>query len=1184
MTLHGYALIALLLLLMSCGGPSGTSAQATAHEPVSSKKAEIEFDDSIDDSESAESKAASPDPFRARGNLDSTTQNIEKKTVASEQPSLPLEIRVQRGHTANITAHSFSKDGRLVATGTNSGSVKLWNVQNSILLRNFEIQGSVHSISFSHDSSRLLAKSRRGGVTVWEVESGAKVSALKTKEGSFDSMGMYVFSDGKRILTDESVSRRNGKRYRIVVLNLLSGRVERSMEAVCDAYGSFMRFSVSPDEARAITTCADGQYILWDLKSGSRLETYNSSIEGRYHQSHILPDNKHAVLMHPKDNRTVFEIWNFEKNKITKRQIFKKKATSFSLSNDGSLVAIHTDGIFKANVVLMDLPRWKQTAIFKKDVCAVGNVSFTPNGTKVVAPPLTEYPTYLNIWDVRLKKITGQISNMVSGSIIQLDTPSEGPLLAASSGDGNVYIWDTQNGFQTLFLDADMEGIISLDYSPNGRYIMTSEMTVVSTGKPYTYFGVRLWDALTGAMLRFKKERKRVNEEIAFSWDNSKALVGGFESYIVRDTQSWKTLFTIPFDKVGSASAAFSKDGKTALVLGHGSESGFYDMKKRKRIVEIDGRKVRVLAIHPDGVHAIRKVSSRKRRSGESFEMWNLKTNSKIRAFSRPPDIDKKASSRNSVFSRDGTRIASIWDRSKLYIWNVQNAELIGSLDTKKSDIETFTLLPNKKYVATGHRDGAIRIWNLENKKHFVMLSRGREWIVFTEDGYFDASRQGGELVSMIRGLESYHIDQLAARYNRPDIILKRMELGTPRLIEHYRTMHARRLKRLGISEISIETAFENAPTACILESKTVDKSAHVKLLFEDSSSGLARYNVYVNDVPIHGTQGRSISGKTKTIEEKIELTSGKNKIEVGATNKRGVESLRPTVTINYSRKNLGDLYYLGFGISKYANPDLNLKYGAKDAEDLGDLFKSDRAHFNEVHTKVYKNEEVTVENIGRAKKFLANATVDDTFVLFVAGHGLYTDGKGASYHYLTHETDIRNVSETSVPFRMIEELLQDIKPRKKLFLMDTCQSGELYDSTNSKMPARARRSGLVSRGIRKKVMDDANIRQPEAILKSKERYIYNDLLRRTGAIVLSSSRGNEYSYESDKIENGYFTEQIIDALSTKSADKNKDKRITTNELRKYVIDTVSRKTSGMQNPVVDRDNLELNFSFPIMK
>ncbi|MCK5632698.1 hypothetical protein KAH94_03045, partial [bacterium] len=99
--------------------------------------------------------------------------------------------------------------------------------------------------------------------------------------------------------------------------------------------------------------------------------------------------------------------------------------------------------------------------------------------------------------------------------------------------------------------------------------------------------------------------------------------------------------------------------------------------------------------------------------------------------------------------------------------------------------------------------------------------------------------------------------------------------------------------------------------------------------------------------------------------------------------------------------------------------------------------------------------------------------------------------------------------------------------------------------------------------------------------LNEKDRFIYNDLIRRAGAVVFSSSKGGEFSYESDSIENGFFTEAIMKAITGSKADKNKDKLISIDELKDFVSRDVPKQTKKQQHPTVDKDNIFQNFTFP---
>jgi hypothetical protein len=106
---------------------------------------------------------------------------------------------------------------------------------------------------------------------------------------------------------------------------------------------------------------------------------------------------------------------------------------------------------------------------------------------------------------------------------------------------------------------------------------------------------------------------------------------------------------------------------------------------------------------------------------------------------------------------------------------------------------------------------------------------------------------------------------------------------------------------------------------------------------------------------------------------------------------------------------------------------------------------------------------------------------------------------------------------------------------------------------------------------------------RPRAAFSERDRYVYNDLSRRSGAIVLSSSRGSELSWELDELQNGVFTEEILLALTTGRADADKDGVVSVDELRRYVAGEVPKRTQSMQHPTVDRDNLEVSFGFPVV-
>jgi hypothetical protein len=462
-------------------------------------------------------------------------------------------------------------------------------------------------------------------------------------------------------------------------------------------------------------------------------------------------------------------------------------------------------------------------------------------------------------------------------------------------------------------------------------------------------------------------------------------------------------------------------------------------------------------------------------------------------------------------------------------------------------------------------------------------MNAGSDWICFTPDGYFDASKRGGEIASMIKGNNGFGVDQFAAYYNRPDLILQKFGSPDKSVAAHFHKQYLKRLKKLKLPDVARTNDF-HLPKAEIANATIQGNLITLELRFTDSKFGLKNYDVYVNDVPVFGPGGKTLTGNSADVQETVQLSAGENKIEISCTNDQGTESYRSLTLAQYNENTDKDLYVIAFGVSKYNDPTLNLNYADKDALDIEQVANKLKGKgFENVYTRILTNDQVTPENIKASKEFLMNSKPDDVFILFIAGHGMYDRDAENTYYFLTHNTDLTNLKGTAADFETIEDLLQGIPARNKLFLMDACESGELDDDEFETL---ADAGNFTGAGISSRGFKSANTAKgalsKRNFLYQKDRYIYNDLSRRSGAIVFSSSKGGELSYERSDIQNGLFTFYIKKALSTLESDVNKDGTVSTDELRNYVSYEVSRASDGMQNPTVDRDNIYQKFGFVV--
>ena len=233
------------------------------------------------------------------------------------------------------------------------------------------------------------------------------------------------------------------------------------------------------------------------------------------------------------------------------------------------------------------------------------------------------------------------------------------------------------------------------------------------------------------------------------------------------------------------------------------------------------------------------------------------------------------------------------------------------------------------------------------------------------------------------------------------------------------------------------------------------------------------------------------------------------------------------------------DKWALVVGISEFANPQLNLKYSAKDARDFADYLVKE-AGFAPDHVKVLLNKDATERRIlsELGDRWLPRvANPDDLVVLFVSTHGSGAELDVGGQNYLVaYDTDVQDLYTTGVPMRRLAE---DIKNRvhceRVVIFLDACHSGG----------AKSEAKGLVRTGV------DAS-----------------ELAVGSGQLVIASSAEDQVSWESKNGTNGVFTSALLESLRKKGQSTTIGEMFK--DLKDKVQDQVLRERGRLQTPVME--------------
>jgi WD40 repeat protein len=103
-------------------------------------------------------------------------------------------------HSARVLGVAFSPDGKLVATGSEDASARIWETAGGEELRAIrEHHGPVTSVTFSPDGGRLLTASEDATARVWDVVDGRERFVFAGHGGPVT--GAAFAADGSRVVT-----------------------------------------------------------------------------------------------------------------------------------------------------------------------------------------------------------------------------------------------------------------------------------------------------------------------------------------------------------------------------------------------------------------------------------------------------------------------------------------------------------------------------------------------------------------------------------------------------------------------------------------------------------------------------------------------------------------------------------------------------------------------------------------------------------------------------------------------------------------------------------------------------------------------------------------------------------------------------------------------------------------------
>jgi|ERR1035437_6384591 hypothetical protein len=435
--------------------------------------------------------------------------------------------------------------------------------------------------------------------------------------------------------------------------------------------------------------------------------------------------------------------------------------------------------------------------------------------------------------------------------------------------------------------------------------------------------------------------------------------------------------------------------------------------------------------------------------------------------------------------------------------------------------------------------------------------------------------------IHLVLDSHTYDFNSLDPYLNRPDIIAEQLKTEK-NFVSQMKMAYQLRKTRLGIDEIPNP----NQLPSCNIINKlqipynTDTNLVQIEIAYKPFDCPVKKIHVHVNNVPLFTSDGISVNANNTLITIPIRLTKDDNSINVFVEDASKRFSLIESVNVNYEPKDYykGKLWVIGLGISHYTDSSMNLKYAAKDVNDVVDSFKKYSRKKDVIIALI--DSMVFNEKVKTISKILKLTDVDDEVIIYYAGHGIRIPEKG--FMLCLSNTDFKRPAETALPFNELLHVFDSAKARKRLIFIDACQSGDYLQNGNFEKIISANKTIAIN----KRGVSENEGHENDANLLEFYNTYFSNFKTEMGVQVIAASSGNSYAMEEDSLQNGLFTYCLIKGLFKKEAFHTNvyapEKKLfpTLSELESYLHETVKKFSKGKQVPSTVAIDMKFDWDF----
>jgi WD40 repeat protein len=479
---------------------------------------------------------------------------------------------------------AFSPDGSLLATSSNDGTVRIWDVAagtQHLVLRGPPREKFYSFISgltpaFSPDGSRVAS----GGwlsTPIWDLATG-KISMVLP--GQREAFAVAFSPDGTRVATAVGLDAQTWDAHTGKPLITLSGHT-----------GDILGVAYSPDGQRIATGGDDGTAQVWDAATGESQLTLAGHTVG-VDQVAFTPDGDRLLTGGADGTARLWDISPTGGRDWLTVPGPADRQGGVSFSPDGTSFAVPGQ---VTGVTIRDVETGATIITLKGHGAPITRMAFSPDGTRLAG---ARWPGQGNqgvktvpVWDVT----TGELLMTLTGhaeAVTRVAFSPDGRRLATGSEDETIRLWDASSGKELHAVDVGSPAY-GLAFSPDGRWL-------VSGDDDDTFLTV--WDADTLERRGELPGHTKGIQDVAFGPDG-KVVAASFDgTATIWDLESRRELATLRGHSGPILGVAVSPDGALVATGSLDGTAKLWDLATGREVLTLFGHDIVVntVAFSPD--------------------------------------------------------------------------------------------------------------------------------------------------------------------------------------------------------------------------------------------------------------------------------------------------------------------------------------------------------------------------------------------------------------------------------------------------------------------------------------------------------------------------------------------------------------------------------------------------------